>query len=372
MNSTLTDKICKPTLILDEAKARQNLKTMADKAAVQGIRFRPHFKTHQSAQIGEWFRAAGVEAITVSSLSMAEYFAGHGWEDILVAFLANLREMDTIRRLAGKVRLGLLVESERVVKVLDENLSDKVDIWIKIDTGLHRAGIDHRDVKTVRQLAQVIQHSPQLNLRGLLTHAGQTYHAHSTEEIRKMYAASCSAMQGLREALQADGIGELEISVGDTPGCCLSDDLGGMDEIRPGNFIFFDAMMLELGVCALEDIAVAVACPVVAVHPDQGEVIVYGGAVHLSKEALDHNGQTIYGFTAFPAQDGWRFAGKQNYVKATSQEHGIVKLQPEEMKDIREGDLLYILPVHSCLAVDELGEYLTMQGERIPTMLSCD
>lgn len=345
---------------------------MAAKAAAQGIRFRPHFKTHQSARIGEWFREVGVGAITVSSLSMAEYFTNHGWEDILVAFPVNLRELEIIQRLAEKVRLGLLVESEKVVYDLECVLRDQVDIWIKIDTGLHRAGIDHQDAQTVIKLAELIKSAKKLNLRGLLTHAGQTYHAHSTDEIEKMYADSCKAMNALREAMRIDGIDALDISVGDTPGCWLSDGLGDVDEIRPGNFVFFDAMMLELGVCTVEDIAVTVACPVVAVHPKKGEAVIFGGAVHLSKEALDHNRQTIYGFAAFPAQDGWRFAGRQNYVQATSQEHGVVKLSSEEITNLQEGDLLYILPVHSCLAVDELGEYLTLQGDRIPTMLSCE
>jgi len=46
------DDIVKPTLVLDEACARRNIARMAEKARRQGIRFRPHFKTHQSAGIG--------------------------------------------------------------------------------------------------------------------------------------------------------------------------------------------------------------------------------------------------------------------------------------------------------------------------------
>ena len=49
-----------PTLILNEEQAKKNLLRMADKASAQNIRFRPHFKTHQSEEIGEWFRDEGV------------------------------------------------------------------------------------------------------------------------------------------------------------------------------------------------------------------------------------------------------------------------------------------------------------------------
>jgi len=81
--------ITRPTLLLDEERARRNVERMAVKAGRSGVLFRPHFKTHQSAQIGGWFRERGVSKITVSSVKMAEYFAGQGWDDITIAFPAN-------------------------------------------------------------------------------------------------------------------------------------------------------------------------------------------------------------------------------------------------------------------------------------------
>jgi len=55
MNPTF-ESIEQPTLLLDEAAARRNIRFMAEKATRLGLVFRPHFKTHQSAVIGEWFR----------------------------------------------------------------------------------------------------------------------------------------------------------------------------------------------------------------------------------------------------------------------------------------------------------------------------
>ncbi len=370
MESHLWQRIEKPTLVLDERKAHANLKRMAAKAAAAGVRFRPHFKTHQSALIGEWFREEGVTAITVSSLSMAEYFAGHGWDDILVAFPVNVRELAAINHMAGRVRLGLLLESIGSVNALQAGLTAPVDVWIKIDTGLHRAGLDVNDVEAVRVVAEEVVRSPRLRLRGLLTHAGQTYHAHSQVEIREMYAQSCCGLAHLRQALASSRLGNLEISVGDSPGCTLSDDLGEVDEIRPGNFIFFDSMMFDLGVCTPQEIAVVVACPVVALHAQRLEAVVYGGAIHLSKESLQRDCQSFYGYAALPDENGWRFIGRENHVLALSQEHGVIQLTQEYFSRLKVGDLLCVLPVHSCLAVDALGIYLTLQGEKITTMLS--
>ena len=85
-------KITRPTLIIDEVKARKNIAFMADKAKKYNLLFRPHFKTHQSATVARWFREMGVNHIAVSSLAMAHYFYQHGWDDIHIAFPYNLLE----------------------------------------------------------------------------------------------------------------------------------------------------------------------------------------------------------------------------------------------------------------------------------------
>ena len=64
-----------PALLLDKEKCLRNLDRMALKAKGQGLRFRPHCKTHQSAEIANWARDFGVEAITVSHSP---------WPDILL------------------------------------------------------------------------------------------------------------------------------------------------------------------------------------------------------------------------------------------------------------------------------------------------
>lgn len=371
MDKEIYSKITLPTLLLDESKAKKNLEKLAAKAAAQSICLRPHYKTHQSAEIGEWFREVGIRCITVSSVQMACYFADHGWEDITIAFPLNIRQMGEVVRLADEIELGILLESIEIAEKLEQALNSIVNIWIKIDTGLHRAGIWWEYSDQIYHLADFINRSHFLKLKGLLTHAGQTYNASSVKEIRQLYSHSNAIMNHLRDALQELGIKGVELSVGDTPGCWLSEDLGAVDEIRPGNFLFFDAMMMDLGVCSAEEIAVAVACPVVARYPDRGEVIIYGGAVHLSKQMIQHENQSVYGYVAMPEMDGWRFLGKENYVRALSQEHGILKMEQVHLSGVEIGDLLYILPVHSCLAVDVLGKYLTLEGKQIETMKSC-
>ena len=62
---------------------------------------------------------------------------------------------------------------------------------------------------------------------------------------------------GIQNQLKQLGYSNLEISVGDTPSSRLVTDFGNVDELRPGNFIFYDVQQTIAGVCGIEDIAVA-------------------------------------------------------------------------------------------------------------------
>ncbi len=359
--------IMKPTLLLDESAARFNIRQMACKARSQGVRFRPHFKTHQSALIGEWFRPEGVTSITVSSVEMAMYFAAHGWQDITIAFPLNVREINAINELAGSIHLGLLVESMESVHFLAGHLAHPVDAWIKVDTGAGRTGLDWNDPAVILQLATEVQAVSHLRLRGLLTHAGHTYLARGAAQVCQVYQESVARIISVRQALAGAGIGPLEISVGDTPGCNLC-NLGPVDEIRPGNFIFYDSTQQQIGSCSWQQVAIALACPVVALHPARSEAVIYGGAIHLSKDYLMDGDRQVYGRIAMPEGGRWGAPIKGAYVRGLSQEHGIVHLPMDTLGRLHIGDLLFVLPVHSCLTVQVMGRYLTLEGLEIDTL----
>jgi D-serine deaminase-like pyridoxal phosphate-dependent protein len=361
-------EITRPTLLLDEARCRRNIERMAEKAKRSNVRFRPHFKTHQSAQIGRWFREVGVEAITVSSVKMAEYFAAHGWDDITIAFPANWREIEAINRLAESVRLGLLVDAPETVRFLAEALRHPVDVWIDVDTGYQRTGVPWDAADDIAALASGVQAASVMTLRGLLTHSGHAYGARLPEWIRHVYDETFTRMANARATLEAAGFGRPEISIGDTPTCSVIDDLSAVDEIRPGNFAFYDMMQVAIGSCTEDDVAVAVACPVVAKYPQRRQIVVHGGGVHLSKDFIvDPQGRTTYGAVALPSSSGWGPV-VDAHVSSVSQEHGVILADDETFNRIQIGDLLMVLPIHSCMTADILKSYMTLSGETIEMM----
>ena len=158
-----------------------------------------------------------------------------------------------------------------------------------------------------------------------------------------------------RQTLQNEGFGPLQISVGDTPTCSTVKDFGAVDEIRPGNFLFYDLMQLQIGACSEEDIALAIACPVISRAPQRGELVVHGGAVHLSKDAATWQGRTVYGRIAEIGDSGWSPLNPNAYVHSLTQEHGVIRADRNWVGQRRVGDMLMIIPAHACLAADALG-----------------
>lgn len=359
-------QVTRPTLLLDRNRAIRNIADMARKAETTGVRFRPHFKTHQSAEIGRWFAERGVECIAVSSLEMARYFARAGWTDITVAFPVNLLEMDTVNALAGDIDLGVLVDSEAAVTALGGVLASPVRVWIKVDTGYGRVGIPWDRPDRITSLAMAIQRTSNLSLQGVLTHSGHSYQAKSRDRICAIHDRAIMRLIAIKKLFETERIYSCEISLGDTPGCSLGNDFRGVDEIRPGNFVFYDVMQYTLGTCREDQIAVAVACPVVGKYEDRREIAIYGGGVHLSTECvIDKEGRKTFGYLTSLENGGLGPLIRSAPVRSLSQEHGIIQVDERLLDEIRIGDVVFILPVHSCLTSSLYKEYRTLDGEVI-------
>lgn len=351
-------RIAKPTLLINEETARRNIRKMAAKAASSGVTLRPHFKTHQSADIGKIFQNEGIEKVTVSSVDMAVYFSRAGWKDITIAFPYNPLEAAEMEGLAHQIQLNVLITSKAALDHLNRNVNAPLGYYIKVDVGTHRTGVDPNDRKALQEVsASGNEHH---RLKGLLAHAGHAYKALNQEEALRIFHHSTDLMEKVKKSLEREN---LLISYGDTPTCTLVETFTGIDEVRPGNFVFYDTMQHSFGVCALEDIAVCLACPVVSVHPDRNEAVVYGGAVHLSKEYILENENKSFGTVVNLRESSWE-ATSVARVDRLSQEHGIIKGSNHYINSLRPGDLVGILPVHSCLTADLQGYYVSLTGKR--------
>ncbi len=369
--------VTRPTLLIDTTRARANLDWMIARAQEAGVQFRPHFKTHQSTVIGSWFSGRGVQAIAVSSVEMADYFAAAGWKDITLAVPLNLRQLDEIRSLSERVDLGLLIDSKETLEKLPREWPRPIRMWIKVDVGYGRAGVPWNDHRGLVQLVRGIAGRDGVSFAGLLTHSGHTYHATTPADVQDIHRESIERMRTAQFAVRGEAESPASISIGDTPSCSLATDFVGADEIRPGNFIFYDLMQQAIGACHDDRIALAVLCPVIGIYPHRNQVVIYGGAIHFSKERLaptegPFKGRAVFGHLMEYDGSALGPVDFESGLVNLSQEHGILEVPPARFQQIQIGDLLAFAPVHACLTGNLHGQYLTFNGERISRLTSSE
>ena len=273
-----------------------------------------------------------------------------------------------INRLAASCSLNVLVENKDATEVLAKKASNPIGVYLKIDTGYNRTGIPSSRTGSIDSILEELKKNSKLTFKGFLTHAGHTYSARSTNEIFSRHFDALLKLKKLKNNYKKN-YPNIEISIGDTPSASICGNFDSMDEIRPGNFVFYDLMQHNLGVCKIDDIAVRMICPVVAKHVSRNEIVIYGGAIHFSKETiLNTDGKPSYGKIILEKDGEKILLDNNNYLSRLSQEHGILKVTPVNFRQINVGDLVEIIPVHSCLTTNLMGHLVTTEGELIRTI----
>ena len=346
--------ITSPTLQIDTKQCSENINKMVEKCRANNAIFRPHFKTHQSARIASLFKTVGVDKITVSSVRMAQYFAERGWSNITIAFPFNVLEKDKLMLFPKNTQLNLLVNNTQQVTAIKQTVNFKVNILIEIDVDYARSGVHFTKTDEINELLNEISSSSNLNFQGFLSHFGNSYSARGVDEIRSIYEKGRSAMLRLKSEFILE-YPDLIVSIGDTPCCSVIERFDGIDEIRPGNFVYYDLMQWQIGSCGLDEIACKVQCIIVSKYPERNEVIIYGGAVHFSKEQLmTESYGKIYGLLLPKSNQQSKNEKFQGHLTKLSQEHGTLKVDKEFIDSCEIGDLVSILPIHSCLTANLL------------------
>ena len=84
------------------------------------------------------------------------------------------------------------------------------------------------------------------------------------------------------------------------------------------------------------------------------------------------DGTPSYGAVVWLQDGGWSEPISGAWLRSLSQEHGVVHATKPAwdggLGSVQVGDLLGVLPVHSCLTADLLKEYRTVAGERVKMM----
>ncbi len=356
-----------PSLLLDVARVRRNADRMSEKASGLKVRLRPHVKTHKCIEVARIQTAGHSGAITVSTLAEARAFARHGFSDITYAVpieRGKFADAIEIARLGG-IKLNLLTDDAETVKALDAAAVEaglQFDVFVKIDCGTHRVGVEPHAPEAV-EIPRLISDSTNLNFAGILTHAGHSYDARSNEGILAVARHERDFMVELAERLREMSIEVPTVSIGSTPTMSTIDHLNGIDEIRPGNYIFFDNFQATLGSCSFEDTALTVLTAIIHKDHTRKRLVVDAGSVALSKDrgpvALDPG----CGYGRVLDIDGGDTGMR---VTGLSQEHGEIEAGESVAFDkLKVGDRIRVLANHSCLTAAQHSHFNVLEGEKI-------
>jgi len=143
------------------------------------------------------------------------------------------------------------------------------------------------------------------------------------------------------QALELAGTSAEVVSVGSTPTIKVWQGHEGVNEIRPGNYIFHDAIQISLGVATVEECALSIVAAVIS-RPARERAVIDGGSKAFSSDRGAHGKEMAAGFGIV--------LGKKATLERLSEEHGVMKLHPDE--DLEIGDRVRIIPNHACAVVN--------------------
>jgi D-serine deaminase-like pyridoxal phosphate-dependent protein len=354
-----------PCALVDLDRLEANATAMAERAHRLGVRLRPHVKTHKCVEAARIQTSGHFGGITVSTMAEARGFADAGFADITYAVPVAPQKLAEVVEINARIdRLAVLVDHVVTIQAIEEvarAYSVVLPVWLKLDCGLHRAGVDPESDRAVALAGRLVR-SPQIDFRGVLTHAGQSYAARNRREAAAISRDEVAVARSFVDRLAEAEIAVPEVSIGSTPTMTAAQTLEGVDEIRPGNYAFFDAFQAAIGSCNLADVAFSVVATVISSFPEQQRAVIDAGALALSKDPGPTHVDPGCGYGRIVAvEDQHPLPGFR--LTSLSQEHGVV--EGPGTAALRPGTRLRILPNHSCLAAACFDRYHVLRSSDI-------
>ncbi len=342
-----------PALLLDQPTFERNIARMRAHLASLGVGLRPHVKTAKSIEVVRRALAGQPGGITVSTLKEAEYFFAQGVKDILYAVgIAPAKIAHVVSLINRGVRLSVILDNAAAADAVADAATAAgiiIPVLIELDVDGHRSGIEPSS-PLLLEVGSRLAASAGVELRGVITHAGESYNCRSVSEIRDMAererAGAVLAAKRLRDA----GMTSPVVSVGSTPTATFAANLDEVTEVRAGVYLFQDLVMAGIGVCKVDDIAVSVLVSVIGHQPEKGWIITDGGWTALSRDRGTASQPVDQGYGLVRDVAGGAL-GEDLIVASLNQEHGVLARRdgkPVSPERYPVGTLLRILPNHAC------------------------
>jgi D-serine deaminase-like pyridoxal phosphate-dependent protein len=346
-----------PALVIDLDIMERNLARVADYARAHQLRLRPHTKTHKSPEVGRLQLASGAVGLTVAKVGEAEVMLKADPPDLLVAYpVIGRAKLERLTAVARKTRVTVALDSLFAARQLSEAACAagvSVGVLAEVDVGMGRVGVSPGE--ELLQLAQGIQQLPRLSLEGITFYPGHIRDPgeQGSEEVKQLGSLVESILCDFRRV----GIALRIVSGGSTPTLFHSHQVNGLNEIRPGTYVYNDINTNRSGGCALEDCAASVLVTVVSTARP-GQIIVDGGSKTFSSDRLANSSENTFGLLVEAPESAFH---------RMNEEHGYVDIR-RTGRDFAIGDRLHIIPNHICVAVNLHERVYGIRGEQVETV----
>ncbi|TDZ15831.1 D-serine dehydratase [Colletotrichum orbiculare MAFF 240422] len=426
------NNVPKPAVVLDVVKVRRHCQSMLDAVKALDVGFRAHVKTHKTTQlarlqVGEESAQVKLVVSTVAELQhllpLLKEFKDNG-RDVNVLYGIPLppsqasRVADLAREL-GPGSITFMIDHPvqlEAARRFSAEAGFPAGIYLKVDTGYHRAGLPPAGLNKNDLLGKVmrLESEGKAVLVGLYSHSSLSYADNTAKQAMDNLA---DEIRGCVDALRSNARHfpkdkELTISVGASPQVAAVQNIAGPNatqnpdsqnlrdtigqvtqgsldgfrvklELHAGVYPVLDNQQLSTRARAFlgdaeDEVGVFVAAEICSVYND-GE--------RRRPEALAAVGVLGLGREPCPSYSGWGVVSRRSYSRAVdterrlvvariSQEHSILtwdagsdgkadaELPPVPL-DV--GQSVWIYPNHACVAGAMYGWYLVVDSSEKAT-----
>jgi len=330
-----------PALLIDLDVMEGNLRKLADYGQKHRLRVRPHTKTHKIPALARKQLELGAAGLTVAKVGEAEVMLAAQPQELLVAYpIVGKRKLERLMQVAGKTSVTVSLDSEMVAQQLSEAANAagrEIGVLAEVDVGLGRVGVPPGG--TLLQLIQQIERLPGLRFEGIAFYPGHIKRL--DEEGEQALQSLAQMLARILDDLRKAGVEARIASGGSTPTLFHSHRLPGLNEIRPGTYIFNDRNTVLSGACTFEECAASILVTVVSTAK-AGQMIIDGGSKTFSSDGPMAGTEVSYG-RLMQAPDA--------VFTKMNEEHGFVDLRRAGQK-FNVGEKVRIIPNHVCVAMN--------------------
>ncbi|KAM0421129.1 hypothetical protein ACHAPT_011021 [Fusarium lateritium] len=423
----------KPAVILDVARVRRHCQSMLEAVSALGVGFRAHVKTHKTIegtrlQVGQGNGDIKLVVSTLAELDhllplFKEYQNAGRHVDILYGIPLPPSQIPRLAALGselGQGSISVLIDHPSQldsVKSFSQQTKFPARVYLKVDTGYHRAGLPPTSLNKnglIESLAQ-LETQEEAELIGLYSHSSLSYKDDTPDQAMANLEGE---IQGCLEAVHAYSHlfpkdKEITISVGASPQVTAIENLtntegglsdaaeslrkairtvssgnpGGLQtslELHAGVYSILDLQQISThsrkALGSFEDeIAISVVAEICSVYNDnersRPEALVAVGVLGLGREPC-------------PSYPGWGVinqthlkselpAERRLIIDRVSQEHAIIAWEHGKDEDtaglpplpLEVGQSVVIFPNHACITGALYGWYLVVDSEESSTKI---